>query len=138
MKVEIQFDPSGVAEKLQRFHDGLLPTVAGVMNDQNLLTAGHIQRFQLNFPKKGPTQEHGLRHLTGKLISSVITTPPEIIGPAVESAIGSAVVYAPVHEYGSTKKNIPARAPFETGLKARVPEYLTAISESLSNLWDAA
>lgn len=138
MKVEVETNVSQVVGSLQRFSDGLLASLAGTLDDQNLFTLGKIQRDQLNFPRKGPTQPHGLRHQSGKLFSSPISTPAKVIGEALESVIGSAVVYAAVHEYGSTKKNIPARAPFQTGLHARVPEYLTAIQGAITDLWATA
>lgn len=100
MEIKFQSNAEQVAVKIRTFTDAMLPAIAKAMDNENLLTLGVIQRDYLNFPAKGPTQEHGLRHVSGKLFSSPISSPAEVIGNAIESTIGSAVVYARAQEEG--------------------------------------
>lgn len=100
MEIKFQSNAEQVAVKIRTFTDAMLPAIAKAMDDENLLTLGVIQRDYLNFPAKGPTQEHGLRHVSGKLFSSPIQSPAEVIGNTIESVIGSAIVYARIHELG--------------------------------------
>ena len=70
------------------------------MAGQNNLTVAHADRYYLNFPKQEPPVPIGLRKISGRLQGSVRASEPVIIGDRVESAIGSNVVYAAVHEFG--------------------------------------
>lgn len=76
---------------------------------------------------------------TGRLRSSIIGSPAQKNGNVYTSKIGTNVIYGPVHEYGSSKRNIPAR-PFlrpalqDVNNQKNILNILTNnIKEALSN-----
>ena len=87
----------------------VLPRLERTMDDQNLLTASHIQRRYMSYNKAGPTVADGLRHRTGRLSHSVMPTKCRNTPNGLVSAIGSNVVYAAIHEFGGIIYH-PARA----------------------------
>lgn len=82
------------------------------------VTAGRIQQHRLSGLGPFPPALHRLGQVTQQLTRSTRATPAKIeSNSSVVGAIGASVVYAAVHEFGSRKKNIPARAPFQTGIR---------------------
>lgn len=82
-----------------------LERIARQFDYQNALTVSHIQKEYLSFPKDEPATELGLRVQTNRLRSSVWASQAQVEGQTVDSAIGSNVEYAAIHEFGGT---IPA------------------------------
>lgn len=82
------------------------------------VTAGRIQEHRLSGRGPFPPALHRLGQVTQQLTRSTRSTPAKIEpNSSVVGAIGAPVIYAAVHEFGSRKKNIPARAPFQTGIR---------------------
>jgi phage gpG-like protein len=102
---------------IQRFHDmpQELPRAIKRGMDQALpVVAGRIVINRLSGRGPYPAIQHQLGEKTGRLRRSVRAEPAVIRGNDVTGAIGSNVIYAPVHEFGNAK--MPERAPFRTGI----------------------
>jgi hypothetical protein len=80
----------------------MLRAIATVMDRENQLTIGNIQKAHLTGKGPFPPEEHRLGVRTNRLRSSVTASGAAIVGERVESAIGSNVKYAAVHEFGRT------------------------------------
>jgi phage gpG-like protein len=109
------------------------------MDEQNQITIGHIARNRMkgNNNVPFPVEEHILGVRTARLRGSLPAGlgKARVFERAVESSIGSNVVYAAVHEFGSTKRNIPARQPIYYGVMDKAEDYGHAISEAIVNSW---
>jgi hypothetical protein len=82
------------------------------------VTTGRIQENRLSGRGPFPPAFHRVGQVTQQLTRSTRATPAKIeSNSSVVGAIGASVIYAAVHEFGSRKKNIPARAPFQTGIR---------------------
>ncbi len=77
-----------------------MQAMARAMDRENQLTISHMMRKYLSFPRSQPPVPMGLRVISNRLRSSYYPTPTIISGARLESAIGSNVSYAPVHEFG--------------------------------------
>lgn len=95
---------SSQAQKLlanaQTFPARLLPSLVPVMDRENELTTGHIQRRRMT--GKGPfsVDQGKLGVRTNRLRSSVRPAKATLSGQVILSGIGSNVKYAGVHEFG--------------------------------------
>jgi len=78
-----------------------LTAVAGAMDRENLLTIAHIQRAHLTGVGPFPPEQHKLGVRTNRLRNSVTASSASVEGQRVDSAIGSNVIYAAVHEFGA-------------------------------------
>ena len=84
------------------------------------VTAGafHIQAWIVTNRLTGPRPQF-LGRVTSRLATSISVIRGQRIGNAIVSKIGTNVIYAPVHEFGSPAKNIPARPFLRPALKDR-------------------
>jgi phage gpG-like protein len=121
---------------IQRFHDMAqeLPRAIKRGMDRALpVVAGRIVERRLSGKGPYPPALHQLGEKTGRLRRSVRAESAVIRGNDVTGAIGSNVIYAPVHEFGNAK--MPERAPFRTGIKENAnyigEEILAEIEETL-------
>lgn len=100
LKIELTKEAQETLRAVQTLPEHILEGIAAAMDDQNQQTISHEQQNYLNFPKDEPPVAIGLRHMSGRLIHSVTASKAKVIGQAVQSSIGSNVVYAAVHEFG--------------------------------------
>jgi hypothetical protein len=102
MRINVTIGPEAAAilRKLESFPTAMLRACARAMDLQNQYTVSHIQRLYLSFPNSGPPVADGLRVQSNRLRSSLTAFPATIEGSQVESAIGSNVSYAAIHEFG--------------------------------------
>lgn len=100
--IQIKLSPNAAAivGSLKTMPDWLLNELAPVMDKQNQLTVGHIQRDYLSFPKSGPVVAIGCRVQTNRLRGSLRASQSVVVGGTLRSAIGSNVVYAAAQEFG--------------------------------------
>ena len=105
--VQIGFTPAAQAalNRLDKLTPNVLNGVARGMDEANQVTIGVIQKDFLSFPKSGPTTPDGLRVITNRLRGSIRASKAVISGDTVQSAIGSNVKYAALHEFGGTIKH---------------------------------
>ena len=103
--------PQELPRAIKRGMDRALPIVVGRIVERRL-------------SGKGPYSPslHQLGEKTGRLRRSVRAEPAVISGNRVTGAIGSDVIYAPVHEFGNAK--MPERAPVRTGINENA-NYIT-------------
>jgi phage gpG-like protein len=107
--------PQELPQAIKRGMDRALPVVAG-----------RIVKRRLSGKGPYPPALHQLGEKTGRLRRSVRAEPAVISGNDITGAIGSNVIYAPVHEFGASfirrtdvltrRVSIPERAPFRTGI----------------------
>ena len=83
----------------------VLPRLARTMDKQNQLSVARIQRSYMS----GPTTAQSLSVRTSRLRGSIRATACRVTPVGLESAIGSNVVYAAIHEFGGIIYH-PARA----------------------------
>lgn len=105
IKIELSEEALAIVRSFQTLPDTMLGAIARAMDLENQFTVSHIQAEYLSFSKGGPPVEIGLRVQSNRLRGSVRASKAVVSGQAVESAIGSNVEYAAIHEFGGT---IPA------------------------------
>jgi hypothetical protein len=127
MNVEIKVPPVSQAIIKDLDPSKTLEAIRRGMTRALEVTAGRIQQNRLSGRGPFPPALHRLGQVTQQLTRSTRATPAKIQGNSVVGAIGASVIYAAVHEFGSRKKNIPARAPFQTGIR----ENLDYIEEEM-------
>lgn len=86
----------------------IMPRLARRMDQENVHTVSYIQTTYLSFPKSEPSVPDGLRVQTNRLRGSLRASSTVITGDGLQSAIGSNVVYAALHEFGGVIHH-PAR-----------------------------
>ena len=113
--IELTPEAQRTMERVRQLPLIVMRGIARAMDLQNQLTIAQMTERRLSFPREGPTTLEGLRVITNRLRSSIRATKAVIVGDGVESAIGSNVKYAGVHEFGfSGSVTVPAhqrRAP---------------------------
>jgi hypothetical protein len=126
--------PQELPRAIKRGMDRALPIVAGRIVERRLSGKGPF-----------PPILHQLGEKTGRLRRSVRAEPAVISGNNVTGAIGSNVIYAPVHEFGASfirrtdvltrRITIPERAPFRTGINENASfigeQIMTEIEKTL-------
>ena len=95
--VQISSNAQEVVRRLQQLPAAMLQAIARTLDLQNELTVGHVQATKLRM--RGPDTLGVVSH---RLWESVRPSAAVINGQAIESAIGSNVRYAGVHEFGFT------------------------------------
>lgn len=121
--ITIQISPGALAlsEKFKNAPETFPQAIKRGMEKALAITAGRIQEQRLTGKGPFPPDLHKLGERTGQLKLRTRFTEARITTNGNESevtgAIGSPVIYAWVHEFGSEKRNIPERAPFRTGIK---------------------
>ena len=93
--IELTPEAQAVLAKFQSLPLALLRAMAAAVDTENQYSVGHIQSRKLS--ERGPNT---LGVVTNRLRHSVRATKAEITPAGIESAIGSNVVYAGVHEFG--------------------------------------
>lgn len=108
MVPQIKFELSAeAAEMAARLGDRkALVTVARALDAENQLTIAHIStvRMRGNDGKSWPVELHVLGIRTGRFYKSLRHSRAVVSGEQVDSAIGSNVKYAGIHEFGGTIK----------------------------------
>jgi phage gpG-like protein len=128
--IQIKLSPQAIAlsDKFKRAPQQFPQAVKRGMDKSLAIVAGRIQERRLTGHGPFPVIEHRLGERTGQLKLRTRSTPATVTTTGetttVTGAIGSSVVYAAVHEFGSPKKHIPARAPFRTGITENL-KYIT-------------
>mgnify|MGYP003132003214 CR=1 FL=1 len=77
-------------------------------------------------------RKSGLNVRTKRLRGSLTGVGPFQKGGDFYVGVGTNVVYAPVHEYGFPRFNIPQRAYIRPALNKSVPEWVTLIEKEMS------
>ena len=86
----------------------MLPRLAKVIDEQNVLTVSHIQNKYLSFPRGGPATSEGLRHQhTPGFKSTLHASTATLSGDGITSGIGTNITnkgfsYPRLHEFGGT------------------------------------
>jgi phage gpG-like protein len=118
VEIQVQFPPASQAIIKDLDPIKTVEAIKRGMTRALEVTAGRIQEHRLSGRGPFPPALHRLGQVTQQLTRSTRATPAKIQPNAtVVGAIGSSVIYAAVHEFGSRRKNIPARAPFQTGIR---------------------
>lgn len=97
--IKIDDNAEAVLRQVREFPARMARDIAAALDYQNELTVGYIQTHKLSH--RGP-KTLGVR--TNRLRSSIRPTKATVHGNQVDSAIGSNVVYAGVHEFGIDKQ----------------------------------
>jgi len=135
--ITIQFSPGSIVltEKFQRMPEEFPRAIKRGMDKALAIAAGRIQEQRLTGKGPFPPSEHRLGERTGQLKLRTRSTAAVISSAGgvatVTGAIGSPVIYAPVHEFGSPKRNIPERAPFRTGIQDNLTYIESEIQKEL-------
>ena len=94
-EIQIASNAKEVLAQVQGFPKEMSAAIARTLDKQNELSVGYIQKTKLS--QRGPTT---LGVITNRLRGSIRKSNAVVRGDAVESAIGSNVAYAGVHEFG--------------------------------------
>ena len=153
MKIELTSNAKAIVAELQVFPRKMAEGVALAMDRTNADTISHVQKTKLM--SSGPTT---LGPVSRQLLRSVRSTKPTTSATGIDSAIGSPLVYAGVHEYGAVinaenkpylrfnvggrwvqkkRVTIPARRWLSTGIQERAESYTTALSKPIEEAWAA-
>jgi phage gpG-like protein len=104
VKIELTPEAESRIAGLQSLPVRVVQAVSSAMKNENDLTLSHIQREHLNGVGPFPPEQHRLGRRTGRLVHSINASAPVINGNNVDSAIGSNVIYAAIHEFGGRIK----------------------------------
>ncbi len=127
--IQIVLSPSAIAlsEKFKRAPQEFPQAIKRGMTRALAIVSGRIQEKRLTGHGPFPVTEHRLGERTGQLKLRTQSTPATVTTEGNESvitgAIGSSVFYAAFQEFGT--KNLPARAPFTTGIQENIT-YISA------------
>lgn len=100
LTIELSFEAQAVLRGLTRLPETMRARIAAALDEQNELTVGHIVATKLT--SAGPRY---LNVRTGLLRRSIRKSPARFgSGGAIQSAIGSNVIYAAIHEFGGKTK----------------------------------
>lgn len=108
IKIVLDAPAQAVVARMQSLPMRVLQDIASAMKKENQFTVSHIQAEHLTGQGPFPVEEHKLGVRTNRLRSSARATDPVISGQHIDSAIGSNVIYAAIHEFGG-RINKPAR-----------------------------
>ena len=108
IKIVLDAPAQAVVAQMQSLPTRVLQDIAAAMKKENQFTVSHIQAEHLTGQGPFPVEQHKLGVRTNRLRSSVRATDPVISGQTIDSAIGSNVLYAAIHEFGG-RINKPAR-----------------------------
>lgn len=95
MSFSISHNAQEILASLRKFPAEMQRGIALAMDQENQHTLRHLSENKLR--QRGPTT---LGVVTNRLRSSIRATAARTSGTVVESAIGSNVVYAAIHEFG--------------------------------------
>ena len=103
INIGIDSNAEQACRQLGEFPPPMLRAIAHAMDAENELTKGWIEFQHLTAPGATaplPASEHRLRTVSHRLKESMRKSDAVIQGQAVESTIGSNVIYAAPHEFG--------------------------------------
>lgn len=101
LKIELTPQAQKIVASFQTLPGRLVEAIAHGMDQANQLAVGKIKTAHLTGTGPFPVEEHKLGRVSGLLRGSVwATDATPISGTAVQSAIGSNVIYAAIHEFG--------------------------------------
>jgi hypothetical protein len=176
--IELTPEAKAVLAGFQTVPVRVLEKMRSAMDDANQLVIGKMSKARFTGRGPFPSGEHRLGIRTHHLYQSIRNSAARISGNTIRSAIGSNIVYAGVHEFGSTasgtstvrsftrkqpsrdvrsprgprggklkvttkgtvtvrsftrrwKHNIPARAPFRTGIEENLEIYRDKLSAAV-------
>lgn len=133
--ITIQLSPQAIAltRKYQNATQEIPQAIQRSMTRSLAIVAGRIQERRLTGHGPFPVSERRLGERSGQLKLRTRATPATITGTGqtstITGAIGSSVRYASYQEFGT--KNLPARAPFRTGIRENVPYIQKEIEKEI-------
>jgi phage gpG-like protein len=151
LNIEITGNAAEILRELQAFPQEMRKAIAGALDVENQMTMRHIGQNKLS--RRGPTT---LGRVTSTLLQSLRATPVQVGSTSVETAIGTNVEYAGVHERGAViraknkpylrfnvggrwvqKKSVtlPARRWLSSGIEERADNYSRALGEAIERAW---
>lgn len=101
MNISFSLDARAVLAQITTADRWMGDAIAKTLDEQNQFTIGVIQRNYLS----GPRPAH-LGVITNRLRSSINAPPARNAWPEINSAIGTNVKYAGIHEFGGTVKRV--------------------------------
>lgn len=107
ISIPITTNAEAALAQMQNLAPQLLAAVARTMDDENLLTIGHINAQRMTGKGPFPVSEHKLGVRTGNLRRSLRASKTRLVGDSLVSTIGSNIVYAGIHEFGGVIKHPP-------------------------------
>lgn len=132
VEIQVQFPPASQAIIKDLDPVKTLEAIQRGMTRALEVTTGRIQESRLSGRGPFPPALHRLGQVTQQLTRSTRASPATIQpNSSVVGAIGSSVIYAAVHEFGSPKKKIPARAPFQTGIRENLNYIQSEIEKEI-------
>lgn len=126
--ITIQLSPQAIAltNKYRNATTEVPQAIKRGLNKALPIVAGRIQEKRLTGHGPFPVVERRLGERSGQLKLRTRSVPASIVTTGttstIEGAIGSSVRYAAYQEFGT--RNLPARAPFRTGIRENIP-YIT-------------
>lgn len=119
-KIELTPQAERIVAGLQTLPSRVMNYIAAAMNQENLRTVSHIQRAHLTGRGPFPVEEHRLGVVTNRLRQSLwASDAQQVSGNQVESAIGTNVKYAAIHEFGGVIHHPARQAKVRHKLDAR-------------------
>jgi len=101
LKIELAPQAETIVVNFQKLPGRIVAAIARGMDLANEYAVGKIQRDHLTGKGPFPVEAHRLGVVTNRLRSSVYASGAQEVAPGkVESAIGSNVIYAAIHEFG--------------------------------------
>jgi phage gpG-like protein len=99
-KIDLTPEAKRIVANLQTLPPKVVQSIARAMDLSNQLAIAKIQTDHLTGRGPYPVDQHKLGVVTSRLRGSVRASAATIHGETVETAIGSNVVYAAIHEFG--------------------------------------
>ena len=119
-KIELTPKAEKIVRSLQTLPGRIITAIAGGMDEANQYAVAKIQKDHLTGRGPFPPEEHRLGVVTNRLRGSVWASQATPVSDrAVESAIGSNVVYAAIHEFGGRIRHEPRQMKIRHRLDAR-------------------
>lgn len=153
LQIELSPQARAVMARVREWPASAVARMARALDAENELTIGHITTTKLR-----NAAPQFLNARTGHLRHSLRAAATRVMGAQIETAIGTNVGYAAVHEFGSKAYTIRprnrralrfaaggkkifaytvrhpghrARAPIRTGIRERANHYAAALSEAV-------
>lgn len=132
IKIELTPQAEKIVSGLQRLPGLLVAAVARGMDQANQYAVANIQVKHLTGKGPFPVEEHRLGVVTNRLRSSVYASPAQpASGSTVQSAIGSNVKYAWIHEFGGRIHHEPRQMKIRHKTDARGNLIKQAVNPNL-------
>lgn len=100
IKIELDHETEKVIAAFPTLPPRITAALVAAMDKENQFTLGAIKTERLTGRGPFPPSDHRLGQVTGRLRGSANASPAQAQGDKIDSAIGSNVIYAAVHEFG--------------------------------------